>query len=619
MSLNGQMTLEGMATFLSNYPAGMMQDMAAALLELRTGGGVDALDHPAMWRCVDQGLESVKQLVLKAHDPVQGSGDIALTIRSEIVPLLKIDGAMLRNAYTSNGSSNALPWRKVTNIDGKPMDRAACFAMCQASPESRAAYFQPSSVGKDGKCYMSNGSANDVNALSASSKFVGPGAGQDSLMAREGLSLYDRAVGENGRGTGTADLIRTISSQIASSIEQVLRRTLFRFDVMDPRYKDIIDSELLKHYGAKAYDASIRSAVDDVFVQVRSQVLQMSLPSAREIDLTFVTPQRFLDKVAAMSETELLEVQRSLGKLAQCTRDHAKMYPPYTSVMPKNVVSRVSFGSNVVALVGFVIVLLVLYNKGTVADNEGNVALPMDVMVRFVAYCLCGISILLITLETLMRKSMVRLEHNSNEMTRNGETLVAATDRMSAQFEVVMRAVGRGAEGASGTAVDPQRARGLALSGLALTSDNRYKAQTAAANFISGSRLAFEKYAECNSITNGQPKLPMPIAETLMYSVVGIGFVVFTAYVVSTISPSHRIQSLRMLYDLKTRLGRGDPEAVVGAQALLACSIPDSIMWTILTWFWVATMVMVTVWFLMVSLNVVSDYTRTLEVTGGCE
>jgi hypothetical protein len=295
------------------------------------------------------------------------------------------------------------------------------------------------------------------------------------------------------------------------------------------------------------------------------------------------------------------------------------MYPPYTSVMPKNVVSRVSFGSNVVALVGFVIVLLVLYNKGTVADNEGNVALPMEVMVRFVAYCLCGISILLITLETLMRKSMVRLEHNSNEMTRNGETLVAATDRMSAQFEVVMRAVGRGAEGASGTAVDPQRARGLALSGLALTSDNRYKAQTAAATFISGSRLAFEKYAECNSITNGQPKLPMPIAETLMYSVVGIGFVVFTAYVVSTISPSHRIQSLRMLYDLKTRLGRGDPEAVVGAQALLACSMPDSIMWTILTWFWVATMIMVTVWFLMVSLNVVSDYTRTLEVTGGCE
>ena len=158
----------------------------------------------------------------------------------------------------------------------------------------------------------------------------------------------------------------------------------------------------------------------------------------------------------------------------------------------------------------------------------------------------------------------------------------------------------------------------MARTGIAMAEGNEYRARTAAAAFIGEAQSALEKYAMCNSIVNGQPKLPMPIAEALLYALVGAAFIFVSFHVINVIAPSQRVRSLRLLYDMKARVGRGDPEAILGAQALLPCALPDKAMWQIMTWFWVATVVMVTLWFVMVSLNVVKDYTRTLEVTADC-
>jgi hypothetical protein len=572
---------------------------------------------------------------------------------------------MFRNAFKLD--SQTMWKRVVTEVDGQPLDRAGCFAMCRASPDSRMAYFTPAKivngVSVSGKCMLTTGSAEDVKAL-AQARFYGRGAGEDSLMVKgpadgngekkgnssmvcaptdrrviledawhtsQGKSttqgaftcvespeadMYAAAAGEDGQGI--ADLIRTTSSQIADSVVQVLRRMQFRIDITAPAYKDIVDAELLRHYGAKAYDANVRDAISDVFNQIQVQVRQMSAPAARALDIAFVTPQRLLDKVAAMSETDLLRTRRSLSRLASCTRDHAAMFPAYSSTVSRNVVDRVSISSNLVALVGFSIFMVVLYAKGTFHSKDNN-EVPLKVIIRYMAYGLCGLSILLITIDTLMHKWLARTQHNWKAIEANGNVLVASTDRMSSHFEVMLRAAGRGADGAGGIGVDATRVRSVALSGLEMASDNRYRAQAAATSFLSEARAAFDKYAECNSIVNGQPKMPMPLAETLMYVLVGLGFVVVSVYVIKEIAPSQRILSLRMLYDMKARVGRGDPEAIAGAQALLKCAVPSEAMWDILTWFWIVTLVVVTLWFLLVSLNVVKDYSRTLEVSASCD
>jgi hypothetical protein len=672
----GTLTLEGSTQLFTdpNFFGGrrgtkILKDMAAAMMELRTRGA-DVLDHVAMWRCVDQGLNEVRTLVMRSNDGEKGAFDTEDFVRNEIVPLLRVNAAMFRNAFKLDSSAAGKMWKRVvTEVDGQPLDRAGCFAMCQASHDSRMAYFTPAKivngVSVPGKCMLTTGSADEVKAL-ANARFYGRGAGEDSLMVKgpaadgekkggnssmvcaptdrrviledawnssQGKSttqgaftcvelpeenMYAAAAGEDGQGI--ADLIRTMSSQIADSVVQVLRRMQFRIDITAPAYKDIVDAELLTHYGAKAYDANIRDAISDVFNQINVQVRQMSLPAARALDMAFVTPQRLLDKVAAMSETDLLRTQRSLSRLASCTRDHAAMFPAYSSTMSRNVVDRVSISSNLVALVGFSIFMVVLYAKGTFHSKENStVAVPLKVIIRYMAYGLCGLSILLITIDTLMHKSLARTQHNWKAIEANGNVLVASTDRMSSQFEVMLRAAGRGADGAGGIGVDATRVRSVALSGLELASDNRYRAQAAATAFLAEARTAFDKYAECNSIVNGKPKMPMPLAETLMYVLVGLGFVVVSFYVIKEIAPSQRILSLRMLYDMKARVGRGDPEAIAGAHALLKCAAPMDSMWDILTWFWIVTLVVVTLWFLLVSLNVVKDYSRTLEVSGSCD
>jgi hypothetical protein len=634
LTTNGGLTVDGVAGLFKTYPRQMWQDMAGALLELRTNG-VDAMDHASMWRCVDGGLNDVRALVLRSMDAVQGVDDAERMVRTEIAPLLKVDAAMLRNAFNRPPNAPPLPgWRRVTAIDGRPMDRAECFAMGRAAPACHMAYFAPATLGKNGACYLSTGTPAENRALEATARLVGPDAGRDSLMVKsvdrgaiKGKVTYATAAQTNGKGV--ADLIRTTASSIAGSIVQVLRRTQFRVDLTTPRYRDILDSELLRFYGAEAFDATVRDAIEDVYAQVAAQVKEMSAPAMREADLTFVTPQRLVDKVAGMSETELLRVQRMLARLALCTRNHALMYPVYTSEVAEKVVDRLTMSTNVVVFVGFCIVLMVLYTKGTKGTPSPTpnmptggptpAVMPLGDIVRFVAYAVCGMAIALITMDTLLQKSLVRTMHNMREMSRNGDTLVASTDRLSAQFEVLMRAVGRGADGASGAAVDPSRVRSVAATGLALAENNSQRALVAAGGFIGEARTAMEKYAMCNSIVNGQPKMPMPIAEALLYALVGAGFVFISAYVIHVIAPSQRVHSLRLLYDLKARVGRGDPAAVLGAQALLPCTLPDPEMWQILTWFWVATVVLVTLWFVMVSMNVVKDYTRTLEVTAGCD
>jgi hypothetical protein len=137
--------------------------------------------------------------------------------------------------------------------------------------------------------------------------------------------------------------------------------------------------------------------------------------------------------------------------------------------------------------------------------------------------------------------------------------------------------------------------------------------------FLEHTKIALDKYAQCNSIIDGTPKMPVPMAEILMYGLVGVGFVSAMTYVIGFIAPMQRIRSLRLLYKLKARVNHGDPEAILAAQSIVACSKPNPIIWKMMTWFWLTTVITITLWFVLVSINVVKDYTRTLEITVGCE
>jgi hypothetical protein len=259
--------------------------------------------------------------------------------------------------------------------------------------------------------------------------------------------------------------------------------------------------------------------------------------------------------------------------------------------------------------VGFVVVLVVmvdLFRKGVVAaaalghaSKTSSGRLDKEGMIQRIVFGLCVFVVSIVVVEAVSAKAVARLAHNQNTSDDNGEMLVAATIRGAEQFDRLCVDLGI-LPAASGGGI------------------HRPDLDASAAALLGDFKTLLAKYDACNSITSGRLLSPPPYAELVIYGLVGATFLVLAAVVVYRISPSDRVESIRSLNGLRTRVVRGDVSAVQEAMHALECSRPPTEVWSIFAWFAIVLLVAVTAWFTMASTLTQDDYENSLALQEDC-
>jgi hypothetical protein len=393
--------------------------------------------------------------------------------------------------------------------------------------------------------------------------------------------------------------IREQATDIARQLFTVVKQ--FRFALDLDQVRPAIDAGLRDYYGAKLYDeGGVSEAVDSVMHRLRELVRA----GRKASEPRYVTPERLLTRLAALSGDDVSDLVGALQQLADSSTTHRDLFPAYRSIMASRVATIISVLGGLVMLTAFFSYALVLY--GAYAQDktsEKNAAEPMfsdfeSFLMRLIL-ALCVLVITLFVSETLALKMSARIAHNQNVKDDNGQMLVASAAGSLSQLQGVLTLIGKMPDAPPLLGADAASTRAATVA------------------LISVSRNAIERFDACNSITSGQIGMPLPVAELALYGLVGAVFLVLAAVCVARISPGAKIDSIRSLRALRVRVMRGDAGAIAEAQQAVVCSRPPVFVWQFFIWFGIMLFVAATAWFALASFEVVDDYKNSLAAMGG--
>jgi NADH:ubiquinone oxidoreductase subunit 6 (subunit J) len=599
--------------------------MADKLIDIKDNG-IDRFDRNALWDCVDVGIAGVKQLVEARYDDASplanfGEASAIAVVRNEVVPLFRIGGAALIDTFLADKGKSPGPatdpsWRRLvpgaatTGPNGEPLatptpeeddedpnaytrtvERPDCFAACRSANACTAAYYHQAS----GQCYLNESKGGVLPG------YKGPGAGgsgSDSLMiVAEGgavfsttrdpktteLLTYESTKGKDG--AGAAALMRADAARIIGRAVDLVRRYRFQLDILASR--NTIDGELIKYYGAAQYEATISAEVDLIMEALRVRVAAERKAPAALSDMRFMHPDRVADRIRLLPDRDASDVRRSLAALRTCILSYTKMFPAFESEWYKRVSNVIVLCGNVAMCVGFLVYLLVAYTK---TMTRPDATLPMMIQMVVVVFCIYAISISVV--ETMLNKAVSKDEHNTSKIQQNGQILTAVSGRFVEQYDTLVKAIRGDRDGT--------------------------RSRAAAATLLSDGKLLLEKYEQCNTVTHGQVSMPLPLAEIVTYALVALVFLGVTVIVVSKVSPGDRITNIRVLQSLGARIDRGDAAALIEASSIIECARPNMHIWNLFTWFGILVFATITVWFVIASQTVASDYRQSLLSKKDC-
>lgn len=596
--VRNQLNLAGVHVFIKKYCTPILQDMADVLGEIKDRG-VDNYDQNALWKCVHSGVETVQHLVQTRFDtdsPLLNFDDsIAMSVvKTDVVGAFRLGAAVLEKAFSiGNGvaqgssgaiSSNQNPIKRWAKVPVPPGNRELCFAYCRASKTCTAAYYH---------AVTGTGFWTDKKSdVLAGVTFDGRGEGADTLMlikaraptltvggAKKTKITYDVVKGADG--AGVAELMRADSKRVFDKMINIVKNYQYRLDVNS--YKSVIDTELRNHYGTAAYDGSIAAEVEKIMEHLRSQIKRERLDKNKT---TYIQPDRLIARIRAMPEHEIESISRSLAHLQTCTAQYMKMFPQFIETWHSDVADIVTTSANMALTIAFLLYLMTIFNKTSFMG-----IFTVSQMIQNVVVVFCIYAIVLIVMETLLSKMVDRRNHNHARIDENGQTLRGASHGVLERFNALAK----------------------------LDKGDELQATVAASTIIADSKRVVEKYAQCNAVTHGQVKMPAPLSECMLYTVVALIFIAMAVTTVKSVSFSDRVSNIRMLKTLLKRIDSGDAGALVEADNIIKCAQPNQEVWDLFRWFGIFTFVTLTVWFVVASQNVASDYRRSLLSKEDCD
>ena len=400
-------------------------------------------------------------------------------------------------------------------------------------------------------------------------------------------ALFEYALKSPGAAAGT---LEEQASDIAHRLFLVVKE--FRFALDLDHVRGMIDAGLAPYYGGTAFYVSggVSAAVDKVMQRLRALVL-----ASRRLGTfpRFVTPERLRVKLLAMSGDDVSDLQTTMQSLHDCAATHLQLFPAYRSAAAPRVAAIVSVLGGLTLTTAFVTYALVTFS---LFRKHG--ALTFEGLAQRIVVGLCVMVIIIFVAETMAHKAAARIAHNQGAIDDNGAMLVGAANKVNVQLARVLSLIGALPDAPPVLGSDAASTRAECTS------------------LLSSVENTVVRYEACNSITSGQVGMPVPYAEIALYGIIAATFVVLAAVCVLRIAPMERIDSIRALSQLKTRLLRGDVGAAAEAAQVVTCARPQASAWTFFVWFAILLLVTLTAWFAVASNDVVSDYADSLAALG---
>jgi hypothetical protein len=604
----------------------LLHDMAERLQDVKTD--VAKLDRIGLWHCVTSGIESLRTLV-----DAGGGGSISTSpststslqvtkanvvdiVMREVVPLLELSAVDVSSSFggaaglagdsSTSADSAASCWRlcgvkgasscAVATYNAKtqtcamarsyaPLSALAYGAapdpgmsLLVSSPDPEANYDATFVCGQPKTNATSTlktllpppGSGDDHAAYCAATAACGayspdelwkPSAGFDAVLTTSALAgphatvcvkaspakLYATLV-----DGGIAKTMQDQAQAIASQLVAVVQKYRYRLNLVANR--GVVDKALSAFYGADIYSAKVSPVVDDILVRVSA-----GLAAAKAGGGTvYADSSRFAAKLAAMPSGEVAGVGAGMAATLRCTKDHRDMFPVYRSQAPCDTLwVFVGYGS-VAAFTAF-IVFMVMSSAASYAGSINMAGLVQRVILSVAVFM-----ILVVVAETMATKVTARSTHNFDAIDTNGNGLIAALATASRSMEA------------------------MPTSG-------------APPGLYGEIEAAIQAYDRCNFVTSGQPGMPFPLSDVVMYSAIALAVLVVTFLLVGMIDPIGNVESIRRLFKVKARLLRGDYSPATGMGAVLRtieCCSPPGFVWSMFVWFAIVAFFFLAWWFM---------------------
>jgi hypothetical protein len=409
--------------------------------------------------------------------------------------------------------------------------------------------------------------------------------------------LYSAALRAGAAATTMQDQVDDLSARVF----HVLKRYA-GLDLRERQTRAALDAALAAYYGDAVYADGVSAAVDAVLKRA-ARLAQDARRSAGGAPELYVEPYRLAGRLAAMTSDDAAQTQEALTQLQHAAVSHRDLYPSYRAT------AAVATSGAVAGLLSFVLLLcfsvFVFLSCHMYLHALG---LSRSDLVQRVLVALCVLLITCTVVDLMASTRVARIQHNQDAVDNNGEMLVAAAINVAADFAVSLKTQ------------QQQKQQQQQQQQQATASDAAVSAVVTAkcAALVGDGKALLTKYAACNSITSGQASMPFPLSDFVLYGTVAAFFIVFAAIIFLQLSPSKRIDNIRSLLDLRTRLLRGDAAAFAEARHAIQCAKPSADIWRIFVWLAIVCFVAFTMWVVMTGVTSEDAYVSALVAEEDC-
>lgn len=337
--------------------------------------------------------------------------------------------------------------------------------------------------------------------------------------------------------------VKYLYDAIKSDLLRVLQQIRYQVDVSD--YRDYLDTSLSSFY-KKEYP-KIRSGLLSVVDEVQRAEDARPPPSSN----MYVDPGTLIARVKDLGLSAWNDLIMSTDVTRAAVRQFLSKFK-LPRDQPNSGVKIILAVSGILTVVGYMALFMYVtstLHRVILSDLERQRA------ARYMIIAGCLYALLVVTFNSMVRRAVLRSDHNWSTITRNGQLLATYLDATDTTAAVI---------GGNLQSVQMADAQG----------------------YIDSATGVVVSYDACNSVTNGASTMPFPTMDIVINLMVVVVVMASALYGVAYLNPLDKLSNIRTVLRLRERVLNGDVPG--GMEQQLICCTPNHSVWHITYWIAVA-------------------------------